>query len=326
MTDAEDRVVLARMGLFDKTDAVEFVPLTGGVSSDIRLVRAGDRTIVYKRALDTLRVEAEWHAPIRRGEAEAEWLRYAGSVAPEGVPRVLATDDATYAIALEYLEPEQYPNWKTQLLAGDVDVALAATVGRLIGRIHAASAADASVAARFDNQDMFESLRIEPYLRRTAEAVPEVADELGAIIALLEAPGRALVHGDLSPKNILIGPASPVILDAECAVWSDPAFDVAFCLNHLVLKSVHLPVFADALTAAARALRAAYLAEVDWEPASEIDRRIGLILPALMLARVAGASPAEYLDDNERAAIRRLATDALRSGQDLLAAEGERTA
>ncbi len=46
----------------------------------------------------------------------------------------------------------------------------------------------------------------------------------------------ALVHGDVSPKKVPAGPRGPVFLDAECAWYGDPAFDLAFCLNHLLLK------------------------------------------------------------------------------------------
>ena len=64
----------------------------------------------------------------------------------------------------------------------------------------------------------------------------------------------ALVHGDVSPKNILVGPDAPVLLDAECAWYGDPAFDIAFCLNHLLLKAVLLPHHLDELMQAFEAL------------------------------------------------------------------------
>lgn len=296
--------ILARMGLIEAGDPLDIKPLTGGVSSDIRLVRTTQKMIVLKQALSRLRVAASWEAPTVRAIAEVRWLRFAKTVVPEGVPAVLGFDSESLAIALEYLPPDAHPNWKTALLAGDVSPTFAAAVGRMIGRLHAASAADPDASARFDNRSIFEDLRIEPYLRRSAAAEPDAAPWIDEIIGLLEDDGRAVIHGDLSPKNILIGPSSPVILDAECATWSDPAFDAAFCLSHLWLKAEHLPARADQLAAAGRAFRAAYLCEVDWEPASGVDQRISRILPGLLLARVAGASPVEYLHENARARVR----------------------
>ncbi|MFC9560872.1 phosphotransferase family protein [Agromyces sp. NPDC056965] len=304
MLDDDDRALVVRMGLAEAGEEVTFEPLTGGVSSDIRVLRAGGRTVVLKRALSRLKVAEEWHAPIGRGRAEARWLRYAASVVPDAVPAVLATDPETFAIALEFLPPGRYGTWKSALLSGEVDPAFAGRVGQVIGRIHAASTTAPGLASRFDNQDLFESLRIEPYLRRTAAAAPEAAAPLAEVVSLLEAPGQVLIHGDLSPKNILRGGSSPVLLDAECATWSDPAFDVAFCLSHLALKSVHLPALAAPLQSSAAALRRSYLAEVTWEDPAETDRRVSRILPALLLARVVGASPVEYLDEAARVRVR----------------------
>lgn len=324
MFDEESRAILMRMGLAEAADAVTVEPLTGGVSSDIVLVRIGERTVVLKRALTTLKVAAEWSAPIERGEAEARWLAYAASVVPDAVPAVLATDAETFAIALEHLPPERFQNWKTALLAGHVDPEFAGRVGRVIGRIHAASAAAPELAAQFDNQAAFESLRIEPYLRRAAAATPEAEQALAEVIALLEAPGRVLVHGDVSPKNILAGGVEPVLLDAECATWSEPAFDVAFCLTHLELKAAHRPELADALASAARELRRNYLAEVAWESPDAVDRRISRIVPALLLARIVGASPVEYLDEPTRARVRAAAI-ALLTDHDRIHETGEAT-
>ena len=232
---------------------------------------------------------------------------------PGSCPRVLGYDEESFAIALEYLDPERHRNWKTELLGGRVNPAFAAKVGRDLGRIHSASARAPELAFAFDHPDLFESLRIEPYLVRTGAAVPEAREPLEAIIADLRETRIALVHGDVSPKNILVG-ERPVFLDAECATWSDPAFDAAFCLTHLTLKRLHLPHHAPELEESANAFTAAYLAEVDWEEQSDAATRVARIVPALMLARIEGASPAEYLDASTREVVRRVALDALLSG------------
>ena len=119
---------------------------------------------------------------------------------------------------------------------------------------------------------------------------------------------RALVHGDVSPKNILQGPAGPVFLDAECAWFGDPAFDLAFCLNHLLLKGAREGADRMHYNSAFSALASAYLAAVDWENADGLEARAAALLPALFLARIDGKSPVEYLArESERAAVRRCA-------------------
>ena len=137
---------------------------------------------------------------------------------------------------MDYLAPEDHPLWKAQLLAGCVEPDFAAAVGRDLAIIHARSAADPDVREAFANDGTFEAIRIEPYLRATGRAHPELAPRFEALARTTLSTKRALVHGDVSPKNILRGPLGPVFLDAECAWFGDPAFDLAFCLNHLLLK------------------------------------------------------------------------------------------
>ena len=137
--------------------------------------------------------------------------------------------------------PTGIPVWKAQLRDGAIDAATAAAVGDVLGRIHAATADRPDVAARFPTDAIFYAIRLEPYLVATGRAHPELAPRLAALVATTQSNARVLVHGDFSPKNLLIGPDGPVILDAECAWFGDPAFDVAFVLNHLLLKGAWRP-------------------------------------------------------------------------------------
>ena len=122
----------------------------------------------------------------------------------------------------------------------------------------------------------------------------------------------ALVHGDVSPKNILVRDAGPVFLDAECAWWGDPAFDLAFCLNHMFLKSVWVPHAREGFLRCYDALSSAYLAGVAWEARAELEERAATLLPGLLLGRVDGKSPVEYLDEAGRSLVRRARARAAR--------------
>jgi aminoglycoside phosphotransferase (APT) family kinase protein len=279
-------------------------PLAGGVSSDLWRADLPSGPVCVKSALHQLRVAREWLAPTSRNRVEYDWLRFAQPLAPGQVPRVLGHDERAGMFAMEYLPPDRYPVWKTLLLAGQVDVDAARDLGALAGALHAASALDAAAAATFATDDNFDALRVTPYLRVTAQAHPDLRERLDGIAAVTAGTRLAVVHGDVSPKNILLGPDGPVLLDAECAWYGDPAFDVAFCVNHLLLKSVKVPSAAAALRAAARAMAAAHAAHVHWEPAAGLDGRVAALTPALALARVDGSSPVEYLTGPQRAAVR----------------------
>jgi 5-methylthioribose kinase len=315
------RAFVRERGLFDAASRLRFTPLTGGVSSDIWRVEDGASSICVKRALAKLRVAAEWRAPVERSLYEAAWLKGAAQASPGAAPRVLAEHPDGVMFAMEHLPPERFVWWKGELLAGRVDPGDAAAVGDRLGRIHAAFAGDATAPARFATDAIFHDIRLEPYLLATARAHPDLAPTLEALARRTAATKRTAAHGDVSPKNILIGPDGPVFLDAECAWWGDPAFDLAFCLNHLLLKCLVARTARAALFDGYARLREAYLAHVAWEPAADLEARAATLLPALLLARVDGKSPVEYFTaECDRNVVRRVARALLRDPQNHLAA------
>ena len=306
MTGPEE--FLLRSGLQSAGEPATWTALTGGVSSDLWRVDLPGRTLCVKRALPTLRVGDGWHAPVTRNAVEYAWLTFAAGHRPGSAPRVLAHDPDAGYFAMEFLP---HPVWKGELMAGRVDPAVAAAVGDLLGALHRISTREPGVAKEFATDANFATLRLEPYFGTTARRHPQLADRFSDLAERTAATHLALVHGDVSPKNILVGPAGPVFLDAECAWFGDPAFDVAFCLTHLSLKMLVRPDRAEDLRAAAVALHAAHAAHIDWEPVEAFDHRVATLLPALLLARVDGASPVEYLTDAHRTAVREAATGLL---------------
>ncbi|UZX05433.1 aminoglycoside phosphotransferase family protein [Arthrobacter sp. CDRTa11] len=286
-------------------------PLTGGVSSDLWQVSLPGRTLCVKGALARLKVAHEWLAPLSRNRVEYDWLQFAGTVAPTQVPQVLAYDGQAGLFAMQFLPAEDYPVWKDSLLTGQVDPAAAHAVGDLLGRLHSASTKDLSLPGKFGTDSNFDALRIEPYFRVTARANPDLADRIDVIAERTAGTHLAVVHGDVSPKNILLGPDGPVLLDAECGWFGDPAFDVAFCLNHLLLKAIILPDHTAQLHSSARMLLDGYARHIDWEPAPDLTARAAALLPLLALARVDGASPVEYLTPEQRGQVRNAARDLL---------------
>lgn len=309
--------VLRRAGLLDFATEPTGEPLTGGVSSDIWRVDVPAGPVCVKRALAQLKVQADWRAPRERSGYEAAWLEIARGIVPTAAPTLLFMDVAAGALVMSYFPPERYRLWKQVLRDGEADPATAASVGARLCRIHAATARRPEIAARFPTDAIFHDIRLEPYLLATGRAHPALAPALGRLARRTATTKLALVHGDVSPKNILLGPDGPVFLDAECAWYGDPAFDLAFCLNHLLLKCLWVPEAAPGFLACFDALLESYLAGAAWEPRGELEARAAALLPALFLARIDGKSPVEYVTaaaDKER--VRRIATSFLQAASE----------
>jgi tRNA A-37 threonylcarbamoyl transferase component Bud32 len=301
---------LWKSGLADPSEHGDWIPLAGGVSSDIWRVDVQGSTYCVKRALGKLKVSADWFASTERNSYEWAWLNFAARHLPGNVPTPLAHDPMAGILAMSFLASENHPVWKSKLLGGDVNVAFAGEVGRLIGRLHSISTHDPSLADQLGDTKSFEAIRLEPYLLATGVRHPSVATHMQALVARTISLRIAAVHGDISPKNILVGPSGPVFLDAEAAWYGDPAFDLAFCLNHLLLKCVARPSGQSLYMQSFSSLSASYFREVNWEPRGDLEGRASTLLPALLLARVDGKSPVEYLtDETDKAFVRKVAIE-----------------
>lgn len=299
---------LYRMQLIAAGEQPRLTPLTGGVSSQIVRADTAKGAVCIKRALPRLKVVQEWYAPVERNRAEAAWLRVASRIAADCVPAVLGEDAQSLSFAMPYLDAETYPTWKALLHDGVIDLRTARAVAENLAGIHRATAGRPDLAERFANDDTFYALRLESYFVAAGRVHADCAPALRRIVDTTAKTKHALVHGDVSPKNILVGPRGPVFLDAECAWYGDPAFDLAFCLNHLLLKCVWRPEYLDRYVRCFHAMAHAYLEGVSWEPVRTLEARASALLAAMLLARIDGKSPVEYVTQaSDREAVRRFA-------------------
>jgi 5-methylthioribose kinase len=300
----------------DGTD-VHASTLGGGVSNRVVRVDLPEASVVLKQPLPNLAVEDDWPADVSRVHNESAATRaYASIIDSAGlddvrVPEVLAEDEETHVVVFSHA-PDGAVMWKRELLDGRVDDDVAGSLGRLLGTVHRRASADEELRERFADPTPFDQLRVDPYHRTTAERHPEVAEEISAEAERVLAADRTLVHGDYSPKNVLVDRATGIrwLLDFEVAHWGDPAFDTAFMLNHLFIKSVHVEGRLDACIDAASEFWARYEEAAGWDVEGDTVRELAV----LMLARVDGKSPVEYLDPGEDDLLREISTLALREG------------
>ena len=290
-------------------------PLTGGVASDIAKVSVNDRVYCVKFALAKLRVKADWYAPVERNYAEYRWLKLVNEILPDASLTLYGHCDKEHGFVMDYIDSDNSYLLKTALFEGKGEKKQATKIGDVLGRIHNASTLSDFDRTPFQNQDDFYALRLEPYLVYTAKQHADIADQLLEMSSLLYRANKVLVHGDVSPKNIIFDDQRALLLDAECATMGDACFDVAFCLNHFILKGLYLPNYRHSYFALCEAFWTAYQAHVTWEDKASLEERIVKLLPMLMLARCDGKSPVEYFDDTHKQICRMSALALIKSPQ-----------
>ena len=311
MKSVPDHVIIKSLqdaGLLKSVESASFEALAGGVSSDIWRVETQGRVYCVKRALSKLKVEADWFAPVERNLFEVAWYQVANGIVPGSAPQVIAHDKIAMLCVMEYLHPDTHKIWKDELRGGRADKTMASQVGILLGRIHADSAGREKIRDSLPDIDIFHAIRLEPYLEALAACHRDLEELLFSLSHRTAGKRLTMIHGDVSPKNILVGPTGPVFIDAECACIGDPAFDLAFCLNHFLLKCLWRPDSQADFIACFRAMCTSYLSQVTWEDPFELEARAASLLPGLFLARVDGKSPVEYVtNEDDKAKVRRCA-------------------
>jgi aminoglycoside phosphotransferase (APT) family kinase protein len=272
--------------------------LTGGVSCEVVRVKTRGREFIIKQALPKLRVKEDWFSDIRRVFTEKDCLSVYYRLVPESTPELFFCDDENYLFGME-AAPVQAEMWKQQLMRGTINFRSGSNVARALATVHNATNKDAAVRERFKEVELFIQLRIDPYWNKIAERHPQLAKQINDEIERNLSTKLALVHGDYSPKNILVTPERLYILDFECAHFGDPAYDVGFITNQLMLKAVKNKAWAAAYLNLMTAMVNEYFGIIDFIDRGTLEANTVRTLAFLFLARVDGKSPAEYITSDE---------------------------
>jgi 5-methylthioribose kinase len=273
---------------------VRITELGGGVSNTVLLIEGDGQRFILKQALGKLRVQDDWFSDRGRIFRESAALAWAAPHLPDGsVPRILFEDRENFLFAM-IAAPAHAQTWKSLLLSGEFDAGAAERIARMLAAMVRASWCDAESERLFGDQTVFDQLRLDPYYRTTAARHPDLAPHFDRLMRESSARRVSVVHGDWSPKNFLVSAGTVMAIDFEVVHFGDPAFDTAFLLNHLLLKSFYRPQWSGELTRLAlrfwEVYQAGIPADCDWIKAATLAH-----LGCLLLARIDGKSPAEYL-------------------------------
>jgi tRNA A-37 threonylcarbamoyl transferase component Bud32 len=277
-------------------------PLMGGVSSTVIAVDGTTDGVVVKRALEVLRVDSEWRADPRRSLTEAHALAVLGGLTPNRVPKLLDVDPSSCTLVMERA-PIEAENWRSAILDRPASPSVGAELGTTLAAWHRGTWMPWAGAGDFEAGAVLEQLRLRPFHAAVAAVFPDLADQVLACAADLRRARLCLVHGDLSPKNVLIGKDLLWVIDPEVAHIGDPVFDVAFMAAHLILTAIARPAFATTLGDTWLAFLEGYLADA---PPASIRDRLNAQVGCLLLARTDGVSREPGLTLGARDQVRRV--------------------
>jgi 5-methylthioribose kinase len=275
-------------------------PLGWGISNVVMKVTVpGDSEdcFVFKQSLPKLRVKDDWPFARERIFVERRCMELLGELLPPGsVPSVRFHDDENFVFGMS-CAPGNGVLWEKALLDGEIDLVPPQQVGALLAEIHNRTANDSRTKTEFANEKVFIEGRVDPYHWTTAKAHPDLAPIIEAEVQRMLNTHLTLVHGDYSPKNMFVYPDNVLILDFEVSHYGDPAFDAAFCLNHLILPAIRFPERSSRYLKSAQIFWQAYSQHLTPVLDPQIEATTIRELGCLMLARIDGKSKIPYITD-----------------------------
>ncbi|NEU30466.1 phosphotransferase [bacterium LRH843] len=310
--DALHKYVVQK-GLISGEDDFDHEELSGGVSCKVIKITTQTQRFVLKQALPKLKVKDEWFSDIKRIFIERDCLIAFNEMIPQYVPGFIDHDDNNYLFIME-AAPEKAESWKHQLLNGQLDVKIANKIATALAHIHSKGARSDQLKETFKSRQFFKELRISPYLETIQGKHPSIQSEIDHVIKMLLDNRITLVHGDYSPKNILVAEEDVYILDYEVAHIGHPSFDIAFLTNHLLLKAIKNKHLVHEYMNLMLYFIETYFSTIDFMDRVQLEKDTIRVLALLFLARVDGKSPADYITEEEdKEMIREISFQMLKS-------------
>jgi len=302
LTDLSVVDYLIAKAVISSREAVHVEILTGGVSNTVLGITTNTISWVLKQALPELKVAEKWEADQRRAIVEADALRLFHTLSPKLVPELVFIDPERFVLIMERV-PLESTVWKADLLNGIFYPEVARELGKTLAEWHLFGAENPKYQAQFMEDSLFEQLRVDPFYRFVSARNPPLQTSISRLIDELESDHSTIVHGDFSPKNIMIDSNHHIyILDFEVMHVGNPVFDLAFIMAHLLCKFFHAPNADEAaeLSNIAKTFLNAYLEH------NQIAPTLVLHTALITLARVEGKSPVNYLSQSEQEKIQLL--------------------
>ena len=283
----------------NKEKIIEYKRLEGGVSSEVYYVKTNKKEYCIKRSLKKLLVKKEWIANTNRIKFEYLWLKHCRSILKKNIPETFEFNSRKKYIVMQYLDTSDYKTLKELFFDKIVNIKTIKLISKHLYKIHANSNNVKTKNIFKGNNKNFYDLRLDPYFNEIGRVYPRYKEYIEHLNKNYLKNSNTLVHGDFSPKNILIGKNKIIYLDAECCNFGDPVFDLVFFTNHLLIKSIYFKNKSQEFIKSYMMFYKEYLNNLSPKEHKLYVERIIKMTPVMLLARIDGKSPVEYINSKK---------------------------
>lgn len=290
---------LRSKGWVPADEVLQVEELSVAQSSTVMRVTSPVRRWVVKQALPKMKSDPEWEASVERSLREVACQKYLETLLPLGsVPPIYHHDPDNFLFVMEGA-PADCQLWHDAMMEGKTDAEVAASAGSLLGNIHRLSYLDEEALHEFGDKHFFHELQLSPFYDSVAKVYPKLADKIGAHAALLATSNVCFIHGDFTARNIVVAPHRLILLDFEAGHFGHPSFDLALMVCHLTLKTVRFREKKEDFMPLIITFWTAYLQSANFENETWHARACLPQLGCILLSRVDGKSPIDYLPDEQ---------------------------
>ena len=275
---------------------IQYKKLTGGVSSEVYHVKTNKNNYCIKRSLKRLLVKKKWIANTNRIKFEYLWLKHCQNILKRNIPNTYEFNNKKKYIVMEYLKTSQYKTLKQLYFNKIININTIRSISKHLYKIHSNSNNYKTKKTFEGNYKNFYDLRLDPYFNEVGRVYPKYKGYIKKINENYIKHSNTLVHGDFSPKNILVGKNKIIYLDAECCNFGDPVFDLVFFTNHLLIKSIFFKDKSQEFIKLYISFYKEYLSNLSTKNFNSYIDRIIKMTPIMLLSRVDGKSPVEYIN------------------------------
>ena len=279
----------------NKEKILSYKRLKGGVSSEVYKIKTTNNLYCLKRCLKKLLVKKKWIVDINRVKYEYLWLKHCKNILNNNIPKIFYYDEENKSIVMEYFNSRNFKTLKELYFDKNINQSTLKSISKHLYKIHTNSKSN-KIKIEFEgNKKNFYDLRLDAYFNEVGRVYPKYKKYIENINKNYAKNSTTLVHGDFSPKNILIGNRKIIYIDAECSNYGDPVFDLVFFSNHLLIKSIVLNEKKEDFLKGYKTFYNEYLSRINRKSLNEFYNRIIKMTPIMLLARIDGKSPVEYI-------------------------------